>query len=136
MCIRDREYHHPTHHRQYMASGKCAKQTRQSRRIRKLNKRHGAPSIQRVLQHLHEVDEFNRRSGRTKCCSLRLRIKRSSIYSLHRSCCRIVLFGEDGYFSDNNKKEGGPLEGYCFYYDGDSSDNNCDNHYPDDDEDE
>jgi hypothetical protein len=46
------------------------------------------------------------------------------------------LFGEDGYFSDNNKKEVGPLEGYRFYYDGDSSDDDSDNHYPDDDEDE
>jgi len=119
-----------------MVSGKGAKQTRRSRRIRKLTKRHDAPSIQRVLRHLHEVDEFNRRSGRIKRCSLRLRIKRSSTYSLHRSRCRIVLFGEDGYFADNIKKEGGPLEGYRFYYDGDSSDDDSDNHYPDDDEDE
>ena len=119
-----------------MASGKPAKQTRRSRRVRKLNRRTDASTTQRVLRHLREVDEFNRQSGRTKRCSLRLRIKRTSTYSLHRSRCQIVLFGEDGYFLDNKKKEGGPLEGYRFYYEGDSSDDDSDNHYPDDDDEE
>jgi hypothetical protein len=43
---------------------------------------------------------------------------------------------QDGYFSDDRKKEGGPLEGYRFYFEGDLSNNDSDNHYPDDDEEE
>ena len=119
-----------------MPSGKPAKRNRRSRRIRNRSKRHDAPTTQRVLRHLLEVDEFNQRSGRTRRCSLRLRIKRTSIYSSHRSRCRIILFGEDGYFLDNEKKEGGPLEGYRFFYEGDLSDDDSENYYPDDDEDE
>ena len=118
-----------------MALGKSAKQTRRSRRIRQLKKRHDAPNTQHALRHLNEVNDFNRQSGWTQCCSLCLRIKRSSIYSLHRPRCKIVLFAEDGYFSDDKKKEGGPLEGYRFYLEGDLSNDNSNNHYPDDDED-
>jgi hypothetical protein len=114
---------------------KPAEKTRTARRrSRWTDKRNEALKTQRILMHLDEVDKYNRRSGRNQRCILRLRIKRCSRYAFQRPHCKIILFGEAGYFSNNKTKEGGPSEGYRFFFDGESSVEDSDNHYPDDDE--
>ena len=116
---------------------KPAEKTRTARRrSRRTDKHNEALKTQRILTHLDEVDKYNRRSGRIQRRSLRLRIKRCSIYALQRPHCEIILFGEAGYFSNDKTKQGGPPEGYRFFFDGESSAEDSDNHYPDDDENE
>ena len=68
---------------------------------------------QRVLAHLHQVEEANRKKGCNLRRSLRLHIKECiEGFPPDKPLFKAILFGEGEYFLGQDEKEGGPLDGY------------------------
>ena len=68
---------------------------------------------QRVLSHLQQVEEANRKKGCNLRRSLRLHLKECNEgFPPDKPLYKAVLFGEEEYFLDRDEKEGGPPDGY------------------------
>jgi len=64
------------------------------------------------VSHLQQVEETGQRKGFVLRRSLRLHIKECNLGLPPTEPLQVILFGEEGYFLDEDRKERGPSDGY------------------------
>ena len=64
------------------------------------------------MSHLQQVEKTSRRKGLVRRCSLRLHIKECNSGLPPNKPLQVILFGEEGYFLTEDRKERGPPDCY------------------------